>query len=162
MKLAATFSGLTLDFVHLGFWLQQFQRQRMMLQRILGLKFILRVFSIIQFNSIILNYLFHFFHFFVDGRLLSEVGCFVYYYYFGKNAVYDNETLTVDFCLDHCKTNGMKLSLLDSGKWCSCSNEMPTAAIVSNSQCSYPCSGENGTEGKCGGDYRWNIHAIKF
>lgn len=76
-------------------------------------------------------------------------------------------TLTLDICLNYCKKNGRKLSFLDSGRVCSCSNVMPTmgplnSAIVSNSQCNYPCSGENGTEGKCGGDYRWNIHAIQF
>ena len=117
----------------------------------------------VYIKSIFNDYFFFFIYsFFVDGQLISEVGCFVHEYYFGEYGVYDNMTLTVDFCLDHCKTNGMKLSLIDSGKMCSCSNEMPTTALVSNSQCNYPCTGENGTEGKCGGDYRWNIHAIRF
>ena len=64
--------------------------------------------------------------------------------------------------MEHCKTKGMKLSLLDSGRVCSCSDAMTTTALRPNSECNYPCAGEEGSEGKCGGDYRWSIHTVTF
>ena len=100
LALAATFSGLPLDSAHLGLWLR---RQTMMYQRILGLKFILRVLSI---HLLIVGYKIFLC---ADGKLLSEVGCFRdldsgSYWINTENTTF----LTVDWCLNHCKTNGMK------------------------------------------------------
>ena len=100
----------------------------------------------------------------VDGKLLSEVGCFRdldsgSYWINTENTT----VLTVDWCLNHCKTNGMKFSFIDAGRICFCSNTMPpSSSLVPNSQCDYPCLGKNGTEGKCGGNYRMNVHAVTF
>ena len=98
----------------------------------------------------------------VDGKLLGEIGCF--HDLSGSNWINaENMTLTVDWCLNHCKTNEMKLYIIDAGRICFCSNTMPPFSnIVPNSQCDYPCNGENGTEGKCGGNYRMNVHAVTF
>ena len=103
---------------------------------------------------------------YLDGRLDNEVGCFVYSSNFNQHRSYqflDDESLTVDYCLDYCMEFAMKFSILDNGRYCSCSNTLPPSKnVVSNSQCSVPCSGEPGTEGKCGGTYRWNFYAVTF
>ena len=106
-------------------------------------------------------------NFCIDGiKLDNEIGCFVYSPNFNQHIqrsdiIEDYKFLTVDFCLNHCLGIGMKFSILDNGEYCSCSNTLPSSKnIVSNSQCSSPCSGEPGTEGKCGGFYRWNIYAV--
>ena len=95
-----------------------------------------------------------------DGKLLSEVGCF--HDLSGSNW-HNSEDMTIDWCLNHCKSKGMKFYIIDAGRICFCSNTMPPFSnIVPNSQCDYPCNGENGTEGKCGGNYRMNVHAVTF
>ena len=63
-------------------------------------------------------------------------------------------------CLESCNTEEKKFSIIDAGRICMCANTLPTSDVVSNSECDYFCSGEPGTEGKCGGNYRWNLHAV--
>ena len=101
-----------------------------------------------------------------DGKLLSEVGCF--HDLSGSNW-HNSEDMTVDWCLNHCKSKGMKLYIIDAGRICFCSNTMPPSShLVPNSECSYPCNGNNGTSseqltvGKCGGPWRMNVHAVTF
>ena len=102
-------------------------------------------------------------HLCLDGKL-DIIGCFVYSNNHPQSSrILDDKFLTVDFCLDHCMAVGKKFSILDNGSYCSCSNTLPPLKdIVSNSQCSAACSGEPGTEGKCGGYFRWSFHAVKF
>ena len=74
--------------------------------------------------------------------------------------MYDNTTLTIVKCLDHCKTKGNRLAILDGGYKCLCSDSLPESALKPSSQCDIACFGEEGTEGKCGGDWRFNVHAV--
>ena len=97
---------------------------------------------------------------FLDGQLSTEAGCFKSDFSFGSFAFEDSENFTIATCLQSCMTEGKKFSIIDAGRICNCANTLPTSDVVSNSECSYVCSGEAGTEGKCGGNYRWNVHAV--
>ena len=57
--------------------------------------------------------------------------------------------MTTDLCLNHCKTNGMKLSFLWRGYNCACSNTMVETST--SNFCNKPCTGKEGTQGQCGG-----------
>ena len=96
----------------------------------------------------------------LDGHLSRELpGCFGYYGSYGSYLFQDRQTLTINSCMDHCKTKGMTFFILDAGRDCRCANTMPTSAIFPDADCNAACTGEPGTVGKCGGDYRSNVHA---
>ena len=96
----------------------------------------------------------------LDGQLSTEAGCFKWYSGYGSFAFFDHENFTMATCLESCTTEEKKFSIIDAGRSCMCANTLPTSDVVSNSECNYLCTGEPGTRGKCGGSYRWNIHAI--
>ena len=108
---------------------------------------------------------------FPDGQLLIVPLCFEYINDYGEDYGYkhpihvykyvlDYDTLTRDSCMDHCKQYGMKIFILEVGIKCKCSNTMPTSDIHPDSECNQPCSGEPGTEGKCGGSRRYNVYFV--
>ena len=95
----------------------------------------------------------------LDGQL--EAGCFQKDYSYGPYDYFDdNENFRIATCLQSCKTDEKKFFIIDAGNRCICGNTLPTSDVVSNSECNYLCTGEPGTRGKCGGNYRWNIHAV--
>ena len=65
-------------------------------------------------------------------------------------------------CMDHCKTYKNKVYILggNQGHNCYCANSLPESVLLPGSQCNTACSGEPGTEGKCGGNFKWNVHAV--
>ena len=104
----------------------------------------------------------------IGGQLSTEAGCYKSSHQAlkdggGSNHFADTITMTIAKCMDHCKTNQNKLYILGHlGNSCYCSNSLPqSSALIPDSECSFACSGEPGTEGKCGGEkYKWNVHAV--
>ena len=99
---------------------------------------------------------------FLDGQLSSEVGCYKSdRNNFGWHLLEDRRTMTMAKCMNHCKTYQNKLYILGGlGNYCYCANSLPESALLPGSKCTSACSGEPGTEGKCGGNYKWNVHAV--
>ena len=72
----------------------------------------------------------------------------------------NKEDLTIAGCLNRCKTQNKKFALIDYGTCCYCTDTLPSSDFVPTSECQHACSGEPGSEGKCGGPYRWSVHVI--
>ena len=98
----------------------------------------------------------------LDGQLSDEALCKVLVtsdeYFNGRNV--NEPDQTVAKCLNRCKSQNKKFALIDAGVSCFCTDTLPPTDFVPKSQCSYACSGEPGSEGKCGGSWRWSVHAI--
>ena len=98
----------------------------------------------------------------LDGQLSDEALCKVLVntdeYQSGRNV--DDAGQTPGKCLNRCKAQNKKIALLDSGVTCYCTNRLPPSDFVPQSECSYQCRGEPGSQGKCGGSWRWSVHAI--
>ena len=97
----------------------------------------------------------------LDGKI-PPGGCFRGFAEFVQEGfVEDPNTLSIASCTNHCKVRGLKLFFLENGLFCFCSNSMPPLEnLVPISECSSICSGEAETQGKCGGEYRWNLHYV--
>ena len=96
----------------------------------------------------------------LDGQL-SDTVCKVLVitdeFLAGRNV--NKADLTLAKCLGRCKAQNKKITLLDHIS-CYCTNTLPPSDFVPKSQCSLPCSGEPGSEGKCGGPMRWNVYFL--
>ena len=98
----------------------------------------------------------------LDGKI-PHSRCFrgVFSGFVQEGFVEDPYTLSIASCTNHCKVRGWELFFLENGLYCFCSNSMPSLEnLVPISECSSICSGEAETQGKCGGEYRWNLHHV--
>ena len=74
-----------------------------------------------------------------------------------------NDTdMTTDLCLNHCKTKGRIFYMLWKGSTCGCPNTITTESMYTNSRCDKPCTGEEGTEGQCGGESYINLYGVAY
>ena len=155
--LHATASGLTLapvllDFCHL---------HQVMMWMILKLKSMLKVCMYRYIFDKITKMIKKSKILYLDGQLSTEAGCYKAYDGFGWHKRIDKSTMTMAKCMNHCKTYQNKVYILGGlGNYCYCANSLPESVLLPGSQCNTACSGEPGTEGKCGGSFKWNIHAV--
>ena len=80
----------------------------------------------------------------VSGRTLSV------------NANLDGSSMTVEGCINACSGMGYSLAGVEYARECYCDNSIQNAAVLMNSGCDMPCTGNNGEV--CGGAARINLY----
>ncbi|XP_039290420.1 WSC domain-containing protein ARB_07870-like [Nilaparvata lugens] len=66
-------------------------------------------------------------------------------------------SLTVQSCIDNCRSKGFQYSGLQYRYQCFCEDRKPpNASLVGDNNCLYPCSGDSSQI--CGGDWRYSVY----